>query len=76
MAVEKVYLSEGVSQSAFDSHTHNYRKVTRVGADIKKDWSNPTWVDLVDDADTHAAGSTDIEAAGITVATQPTSAPG
>lgn len=75
MAIEKVYLSEGVSQSVFDAHTHNYRKITRVGVDIKKDWPAPTWVDIVEDSDSHASGNTDIEAAGVTVATQPTSVP-
>lgn len=65
----------GVSQATFDAHTHNYRKLTRIGVDIKKDWSAPTWVDIVGGSDNHASGNTDIEAAGVTVATLPTSTP-
>jgi len=67
--------SGGVSQATFDAHTHNYRKPTQISVDIKKDWSSPTIVDIVDNALTHADGSTDIEATGITVSTQPTSTP-
>ena len=57
------------------NHKHNYRKVTRVGVDIKKDWPSPVWVDIVDDSDNHANGNTDIEAAGLSVATAETSTP-
>ena len=57
------------------NHTHNYRKITRIGVDIKKDWSSPAWFDVVDDTDTAALGSTDIEAAGLTVATAQTGTP-
>jgi len=58
------------------NHTHTYRKVTRIGVDENKNWPNPAWVDVVDDADNYAAGSTDIEAAGITVQTGQTGSGG
>lgn len=57
------------------NHTHNYRKITRLGVDIKKDWSSPAWQDIVDNQDNVALGSTDIEAAGVTVATEATGTP-
>ena len=57
------------------NHTHNYRKLTRLGVDTKKDWSNPVWQDIVDDSDNVAAGATDIEAAGLTVSTVATETP-
>ena len=57
------------------AHTHSYRKVTRIGGDSDDKWNSPTWVDIVDDADTHASESVDLEAVGVTVATEPTSTP-
>ena len=57
------------------NHTHNYRKITRIGVDIKKDWSSPAWQDIADNQDNVAPGSTDIEAAGVTVATAETGTP-
>ena len=58
------------------NHTHSYRKITRIGVDTNKNWNAPDWVDLVDDADNHVSGSTDIEATGITVATEQTGSGG
>jgi len=68
-------VATGVSEAVFNAHAHSYRKLTRVGVDTKKDWSAPNWVDITGDGDTHAPGTTDIEAAGVTVATEPTSTP-
>lgn len=75
MARETIEYPTGVSQDEFDAHTHNYRKLTRVGVDTKKGWTSPNWEDVVDGGDTHVAGNTDIEAAGITVTTSPTGPP-
>ena len=65
----------GVSQSEFDSHTHNYRQVTQIGVDERDQYDSPTRSALTDDAETVAATSQDLEAVGITVATAPTSTP-
>jgi len=65
----------GVSQTEFDSHTHNYRKITRVGVDASDNWSSPTWTNIVDNSDNYASESVDLEAAGVTVVTSPTSTP-
>lgn len=65
----------GVSEAVFDAHAHNYRKVTQIGGDADDKWGSPTLVDVVDDATTHAAENVDLEAVGVTVATEPTSTP-
>ena len=65
----------GVSQATFDAHTHSYRKITRIGGDNDDKWASPTWVDVVDDDDTHASESVDLEAVGITVSTEQTETP-
>lgn len=65
----------GVSQTVFDAHTHAYRKITRIGGDSDDKWGSPTWVDVVDDGDSHAAENVDLEAVGITVATEQTEIP-
>lgn len=75
MAIEKVYLSEGVSLVDFNAHTHNYRKITVIGADDDDKFLSPTREPIVDDTETVAATSVDMEAVGVTVATLPTSAP-
>jgi len=74
MAIEKVYLSEGVSQSIFDTHTHNYRKITQLGVD-QTAWGNPVRVNVIDNAEVHAEDGTDLESVGVTVAILPTSTP-
>jgi len=65
----------GVSQAEFDIHTHSYRKLMRIGVDSDDKWGSPAWVDIIDDADNHASESVDLEAAGITVATEETEVP-
>jgi len=65
----------GVSQATFDAHTHGYRKITRIAGDSDDKFASPTWADVVDDADTHASESVDLEAVGITVATEQTEVP-
>jgi len=75
MAIIKDYLADGVPQSAFDTHTHNYRKLTQIGGDSDDKWASPTLVDVADDATTHAAESVDLEAVGVTVSTEPTEVP-
>ena len=78
MAIESFQLDPaagGVSQATFDEHTHNYRKITRIGVDDDDKFLSPTWTDIVDDSDNIADSSVDLEAAGVTVATSPTSTP-
>ena len=57
------------------NHTHNYRKITRIGVDENKNWNSPTWEDVIDDGDSVAVGTTDLEGAAITTATSVTSTP-
>jgi len=66
---------DGVTQAQFAGHTHNYRKITRLGVDTKKDWTMPAWSTVGDDQDSVAAAVTDIEAAGLTAATSATGIP-
>jgi len=65
----------GVSQSEFDAHTHTYRKVTQIAADISKNWVIPTRTDVIDDTETWVTDDNDLEAIGITVATSSTGTP-
>ena len=75
MAVVKDYLADGVPQSTFDAHTHNYRKITRIGGDDRYEWDSPVWMDVVDDSDTYVFDDIDLEATGITASTQATEGP-
>lgn len=78
MAIQSFQLDPaagGVSQAEFDNHTHNYRKLTRIGVDARDQFDTPTWTVIVDDSDNHASEAVDLEAAGVTVATSPTSTP-
>jgi len=75
MAVAKDYLADGVPQSTFDTHTHNYRKITWLGVDDDDKWNTPDKMEIVDDTETVAATAVDAEAVGVTVATSPTSTP-
>ena len=75
MGIAKDYLADGVPQSEFNAHTHNYRKLTQIGGDADDKWNSPTLIDVVDNAITHAAESVDLEAVGVTVSTQPTEVP-
>ncbi len=64
-----------IVKAKFDAHTHNYRKITKIGVDADDKWASPTWADVIDDTQTHASESVDLEAAGVEVATSPTSTP-
>ena len=75
MAIEKVYVSDGVPQSTFDAHTHNYRKLTQIATDISKNWVGPSRTNVLDDQEVFNTDDADIEAIGVTVATSPTSVP-
>jgi len=75
MAIEKVYVSDGVPQSIFDTHTHNYRKITQIAADISKNWVGPAYEAVLDDQEVYVTDGADAEAFGVTVATLPTSTP-
>ena len=78
MAIQSFQLDPaagGVSQAEFDAHTHNYRKLTRIGVDASDTWTSPTWTVIADDSDNHASEYGDLEAAGVTVETSPTSTP-
>ena len=65
----------GVSQAEFDAHTHSYRKVTQLGVDERDQYNSPSRVTIVDDTESFAATAQDLEAVGITVATEATSTP-
>lgn len=75
MAIEKIYLSEGVSLAVFNVHTHNYRKITWIGVDDDDKYASPDKTEIVDDAETVASSSVNAEAVGITVSTQATEVP-
>ncbi len=75
MGIERVYTSDGVPQLVFDAHAHNYRKVTQLGVDSAKTYASPARVGIVDDSEVNIADNTDLEAVGVTVATEPTSTP-
>lgn len=75
MAIEKVYLSDGVLQSVFDAHVHSYRKFTEVGVDGQGTYASPKRVAVIDDSEVNVTDSNKVAAVGITVATQPTSTP-
>ena len=75
MAIVKDYLSSGVSQSEFDAHTHNYRKLTTIGVDNSKNWVGPAYETVLDDQEVHVTDGSDAEAIGVTVSTQPTGVP-
>lgn len=65
----------GVSQVAFDAHTHNYRKLTQIAVDNSKNWVGPAFETVLDDQLVHVTDGADIEAIGVTVAIQPTEVP-
>ena len=78
MAIQSFQLDPaagGVSQATFDIHTHSYRKLTRIGVDAADQWNTPQWTDIVDDSDNYASEAQDLEAAGVTVATDSTGTP-
>jgi len=75
MAREEVEYPSGVGQAEFDAHAHNYRKLKQLGVDAHKAYSGPNKVDILDDQEVFAQDGTDLEAVGLTVATEPTSTP-
>lgn len=78
MAIEKVYISGGgVAQAAFDGHTHNYRKLGEVAVSVDHLYTTVLRYPVADDEETVAivGNNADLEAVGVTVATQPTSTP-
>ena len=78
MAIQEMELDPnagGISQATFDAHTHNYRKLTQIAVDNSKNWIGPAYETVLDDQLVHVTDGADIEAIGVTVSTQPTSAP-
>jgi len=76
MARENVEYPAGVSQSVFDLHTHNYRKLTQLLVDASDNWASAKPVDVVDDVTVHQMDlGQDLEAVGLAVATLPTGVP-
>jgi len=71
MAIQTEYLDP----SAGGPHTHSYRKIMQFGVDANKTYAGPTRVDIVDDEEVFGQDGTDIEAVGITVATEQTGQP-
>lgn len=68
-------VATGVSQATFDAHAHSYRKLMQLGVDANKAYSGPNKVDILDDQEVFAQDGTDLEAVGLTVATEPTGTP-
>lgn len=66
-----------VTPAVFGAHKHNYREITRMGVDADDKWNTPQWVNITGDGDFHVSDvpASDLEAAGVTVATAPTSPP-
>ena len=64
-----------VPKAAFVTHTHNYRKLIRLGIDDDDKFLSPDWTTVVDDAENVASTSVDAEAVAVEVATLPTSTP-
>ena len=75
MAIVKDYLADGVSQGIFDAHTHNYRKLTQIGVDGVGIYTSPVRTNIADDSEVTATDSNKVNVVGVTVSTQPTSAP-
>lgn len=75
MAIEKVYLSEGVNLTDFNVHTHNYRKVTDLGVDGTGNYTTPQRIAVADDSEVNITDSNKVSAVGITVGTQATEVP-
>jgi len=64
-----------VPKTRFDAHTHNYRKITKIGVDDDDKFLSPDWTTVVDDAENVASTSVDAEAVAVEVATSPTGPP-
>lgn len=65
----------GVSAAEFEAHTHSYRKITRIGTDVNKNYGSPTYTDLIDDTEVVSTPGNDMEAVGITSSTEQTGTP-
>ena len=75
MARETVEYPTGVSQSVFDTHTHNYRKLTQIGADGTGSYTSPVRTYITDDSEVTVTDSNKVTVVGVTVATEPTEVP-
>jgi len=69
--------SGGVSQGAFDNHTHGYRKITQIGVSRDHLYEPVLRYDIIDDSEVVSlvGSNQDLEAVGITVATDQTEVP-
>ena len=69
--------SGGVSQAAFDGHTHSYRKIAQIAVSKDHLYTPVDRFDIVDDSEVVAfcGNNLDIEAVGVTVATEETEIP-
>ena len=69
--------ASGVSQTIFDAHTHNYRKIGELAVDKDHLYTDVQRYVVTDDAETVAivGNNADLEAVGITVVTQATETP-
>ena len=80
MAIQEMEIDPnagGVSSLVFDGHTHNYRKPTEIAVSRDHTYDPVDRFPISDDAETVAfsGNKVDVEAVGVTVATQPTSTP-
>ncbi len=67
----------GVSEAVFSAHKHNYRKPIQLGVSNDEDYDPAYRFDVVDDSEVvaYAGSNLDLEAIGLTVATEPTTTP-
>ena len=76
MARETIeYTTSGVSQSEFDVHTHNYRKLVQIGVDGTGAYTSPVRTPITDDSEVTATDANKVNVVGVTVGTQPTEVP-
>lgn len=75
MAKQTEQVVSGVSQTAFDAHAHDYRKLMELGVDGAGNYATPERIAIVDDDEVNITDSNKVAAVGITVATLPTTAP-
>ncbi len=75
-ATEEI-VATGVAQATFDAHAHNYRKINELAVDKDHLYNDVQRYAVADDAETVAivGNNADLEAVGVTVATQPTTTP-
>jgi hypothetical protein len=67
----------GVSQAAFDAHTHNYRKLMQLAVSRDHTYDPVERFDIVDDSEVvgFSGNNIDLEAIGVTVSTEATGTP-